>query len=222
MEPLALAASSVLHAFYFTLLTGAYRKADLSFVYPYARGVGTVIAVVGGLLFFLETPSALGWAGIALTVLATFMEALFGGRSRKGISREGRGLTLLTGLAIAGYLLVDKFGVAHVAAVPYLGLLFLGCAVLLAPRLLAGGRAREEWKRSKKNILAAAFFLFSGYVVILLAMESSPVSYVVAARATGIIASGLAGMFFFSEEVSRARWAAIALIAAGVACIGLA
>ncbi len=218
----ALAVSSVIHAFYFSFLTAAYYKADLSFVYPHARGVGTLIAVLGGVLIFSDAPSLLGWTGIGLAILATFVEAVFMRKRRETSDFGGIRFTLLTGFSIAAYLLVDKFGVSQIPSTVYLTLLFFGCTLLLSPWMLRGGRALAQWKRSKRKVLSAAFFLFSSYAVILLAMETSPVSYVVAARATGIIASGLAGMFFFSETVSRARWAAITLIAVGVACIGLA
>jgi multidrug transporter EmrE-like cation transporter len=46
--------SGVLHTIYAVTLQMAYKRADMSIVYPIARGLGPVVAVLGGIAFFSE------------------------------------------------------------------------------------------------------------------------------------------------------------------------
>ena len=218
---LCISASGLVHAYYFRFLAGAYQQADLSFVYPYCRGIGALLATLAAILLLGESPVIIGWIGIGLTLSATFVEAV---TQKKGtdLARPGLGLTLLTGCAIAAYSFIDKLGVSYVHPLLYLPSILIAPAVILAPGVLRGERLRTEFRHSGLHFLTAAFFLAAAYGVVLQAMKIAPLSYVVAARATGIMASGAAGIYFFKEKPSAARWAAIAMIAAGVACIGLA
>lgn len=216
-----LGASALLHAAYFRLLTAAYGEGDLSFVYPQARGLGAVGATAGGILLLGEAPSALGWCGIVLAAGATFVEAAARGR-RGAASRRALLLTLATAGFIGAYLVVDKVGVARLEPGLYLSGMIAATAILLAPAALAGGRARRELARARNRIAAAAIFLSAGYGVVLAAMARAPVSYVVAARASGIVAGAFAGLLLFGERVDAPRWLAVALTAAGVALVALA
>jgi len=213
--------SGAVHALYFWLLTTAYTHTDLSFVYPYCRGIGALLATAVGLLLFNENPSLIGYMGIGLALAAPALEAL---SLRQGKSISGRGwiFTFLTGASIGAYLVIDKIGVSRVAVLPYLGGIIVIPAIVLGPSLLVTGRARRELISARYKPLIATLFMASSYGVVLAAMQIAPVSYIVAARSSGIIASGIAGLLFFHEEVGTARWAAIGMVALGVYCIGIA
>jgi multidrug transporter EmrE-like cation transporter len=60
--------SAMLHAVYFLILQAGYRKADLSVVYPLARGSGPFISVIGAIIFFNERPGWLALIGVLLII----------------------------------------------------------------------------------------------------------------------------------------------------------
>ncbi len=217
-----LLSSSIVHIFYFWTLSNSYKFADLSFVYPYCRGIGALVATLMGIAFLNESPSTLGAFGITLTIIATFIEPLFAPSSGRGVSRQGLLFTIATGLAIASYLVIDKIGVSHMNSQKYLALMFFFIFVGLAPYMLKNMRFKSELKRAKYSLLLASFFIASSYAAVLAAMAMSPVSYVVAARATGIAFSAVAGILLFKENISPYRWLSLLFISAGVICIGLA
>ncbi len=214
-------ASGIVHASYFWLLSGAYAHGDLSFVYPYCRGLGALLATGAGLALLGDRPSLLGFVGIGLTLLAPGLEAASARKSRSSDARASL-LTLLTGASIGTYSVVDKVGVGLIDPVTYLGGLLAGAVLLLTPAIARGGRLRAELRASRHRPLVAMLFLTSAYGVVLFAMQITPVTYVVAARASGIAVSGLAGVLFFHEEIGVVRWIAIGMVAAGVLCVGVA
>ena len=58
VEWAVLLASAIVHVVYFTILLRGYRLADLTVVYPVARGTGPLLASLGALLWLGESMSA--------------------------------------------------------------------------------------------------------------------------------------------------------------------
>lgn len=214
-------ATILIHAFYFWALTSAYKYGDLSLVYPYGRGIGALVASLGGIFLFGERPNLFGGIGISLTLLGTFVEPLsLRGKVKQSI--KGVWFTILSGITIATYLMVDKIGIKKMPTPYYLSLMLLGAALVLAPIMIKDRRFLKELSLSYSRPLMGSFFLFTAYGLILFAMERAPLSYVVAVRTTGIVLSGLAGIFFFKERLTPIRWVAILIICSGVFFTGLA
>jgi len=67
-----------------------------------------------------------------------------------------------------------------------------------------------------------SFFMTSAYAIILFVMQTSPVSYTVSARASGIILSALYGKLALSDDVSPKRVLAISLVLVGLVCLAYA
>jgi drug/metabolite transporter (DMT)-like permease len=78
--------------------------------------------------------------------------------------------------------------------------------------------ARREWGRAT----LAAVVSFAGYSLILRALETAPVSYVVAARQMSVLFAVLLGAIALGERPGRARILGAAATVLGVALIGLA
>ncbi len=214
--------SAVVHSFYFWSLANAYRFADLSLVYPYSRGIGALVATSMGIFFLHELPSLLGWLGIALTLTANFFEPLFHRRQSSNRHRLGLFFTMATGLAIAIYLCVDKVGVTYMPVSIYLSGKFFGIVLLLAPTMLQRRRSFTFWIASPKQLVLGSLCLASASGAVLAAMALAPLSYVVAARASGIMISGFVGMLFLQERLSASRWTAIAMITVGTVFLAIA
>lgn len=218
------AATGVIHALYFYTLAHSYQYADLSFVYPYARGIGTMVATAGGMVLLNEKATPLGWAGILFTLGGTLFEPLMSLRKKQGrLESKGILFTIFTGIMIGTYLVLDTAGVRTVEhSYEYISIMFIYSVLLLSPLALKKGRAINEWKVSGRNILLGSFFMSSAYAVILFVMQSTPVSYTVSARASGIILSAIYGKLVLSEKVYSSRMISIALVLVGVGCLAYA
>lgn len=218
------ATTGIIHAIYFYTLANSYRYADLSFVYPYARGIGTMVATFGGIILLNERPSYIGYLGIGLTLIGTLFEPLYVWKTKKQYWEFKAILfTALTGVMIGTYLVLDTKGVRTVDhSYEYISMMFIYSVILLSPWALKNKRAKKEWKISGRKILLGSFFMSSAYAVILLVMQSSPVSYTVAARASGIILSAVYGKMILSENISLARVVSVGFVLIGVGCLAYA
>jgi len=117
-------ASGVLELVYFAMLAAAYRRYELSLVYPVARGLAPVLALVivvaaGGAL-----PAALGVVGV-LAVSAGVLLV----RGPRG-NLHGLAVGAAIAAIIGGYTVVDRYGIQHAAAGPYLLLIMIGPAIV--------------------------------------------------------------------------------------------
>ena len=139
------AASGVLHVVYFVVLLRGYRKADLTVVYPLARGSGPLLSSLVAIVFLGEQISILGVAGIAGVVGGVFLIAGGPGllrAARDPVARQrvhtGMAYGLLTGAFIASYTVVDGYAVKWLLMSPIL-VDYMGNFVrvaLLAPTVL--------------------------------------------------------------------------------------
>ena len=92
-------------------------------------------------------------------------------------------------------------------------------AYILATR---GGRAiGREWQANRGNVLLGGLFGTS-YVLTLLAMATSAVSYVISARQVSVVVGTVLGVWLLKERYGAIRIASSLLICAGVVMIGLA
>jgi multidrug transporter EmrE-like cation transporter len=179
----ALAATAVLHALYSATLMRGYRAADLSIVYPVARGTGPLLSFVGAVIVLKEHPSALAAAGALLVVAGVLV--LAGGRSlwrqlrasstSPAHDRVIAGLVWggLTGVMIAAYTLNDGYAVRVLMISPilldYAGNVFR--AVIFAPRIWVDrAQVRSEYPRYWKSALGVSVLGPLGYILVLQAM----------------------------------------------------
>ena len=121
-------ASGAAEAAYFAFLADAYRRGEMSFTYPVARGIAPFLITLGGALVLGQSLTAARVAGsLALAAgLAIIAQA--------GLAR-GRGIALafaaLTGISIAVYSVIDAAAVRSAGAVGYLGAVTVVQAVIL-------------------------------------------------------------------------------------------
>jgi len=206
-----IAVSAVLEGLYFVLLIAAYRRRELSVVYPVARGSAPVLVLAGTALVLARAVSGAEIAGVLLVAAGVVL--VRGVRS----GAEGVGVGLAIGIAIAAYTLVDKEGLRHAAPVPYLEL------VLVPPALLALA-LRPQAVRSELSwtTIAAALGSFGAYVLFLFALRLTAAPGVAAVRETSVvIGAGLAAVFLH-EHVTWPRFAGAAAVAGGVAILAAA
>lgn len=225
----AVLASAIVHVVYFTTLLRGYRLADLTVVYPVARGSAPLLSAGGAVLLLGEQLSALGLAGVALVVGGVFLIAGGPGlwaQAHDTVHRERlrTGVTYgaLTGALIAGYTLIDGYAVTVLAISPIL-VDWLG-NVLRVPLLLPGAlrdpaALREAWRSQWKAALVVAVFGPVAYVLVLYAMTLAPVSHVAPARELSMLFAALIGGRLLGERDRGWRIAGAGFIAAGVASL---
>lgn len=224
-------ASGVVHVFYYVVLLRGYRKADLTVVYPLARGSGPLLSSLVAIVFLGERISALGAVGIAGVVLGVFLIAGGPGLwraahdlvARKRV-RKGMFYGVLTGAFIASYTLVDGYAVKWVLMSPIL-LDYMGNFVrvaLLAPTVLRDrATAWTLWQRQWRPALVVAAVSPVAYVLVLYAMQQAPLSHVAPAREVSMLFAALIGGQLLGEGERGLRILGAACIAAGVIALGI-
>lgn len=218
-----MAATGTLHVAYMFLLAAAYKHGAFSLAYPVARGTGVFLVPVLAIPIFGERPSIAGALGILCVLAGLIAMAIPDQAESGGSNRHGVLFAFLTGLAIAGYSLVDKGGVDRVHPAIYVYAIFLACTIGMAPYVLVKKRDAvvREWMDNRPALLAGGVLPISTYLVVLLAMQLAAVSYVVPLRETSIVFGTILGVVILKERITPRRLIASIAIAAGVLAIAI-
>jgi drug/metabolite transporter (DMT)-like permease len=222
--------SGLLHGAYGVMLVRGYQLGDLSVVYPIARGMGPALVPPIAVVLLGESVSPAASAGIGFVVLGVVVVQMEAVHPRellapaRFLARPETGVALITGALITTYTVWDKASLEHLAPITLNQFSMLGYVVLLAPVVLAGRREAlaAEWDLNRRNALAAGVLAPSGYILVLVALTSSHVSYVAPAREVGIIIGALIGVLLLREGYGRYRLLGSMLILSGVLVLGLA
>ena len=163
------AASAVLELAYIVLLAAAYRRADVSVIYPIARGAAPVLVLAAAIVTGVAT-GPLQLAGVLL--VAGGIGIVAGGRDRAG----GRDVLLALAVAasIAGYTLVDKHGLRYASPVPYLELVMVWPALAYAGWVASRDGAAALRAAAGRSALVAGVGMFAAYALVLAALQRGP------------------------------------------------
>jgi drug/metabolite transporter (DMT)-like permease len=212
-----LLASAGFELAYFALLAAAYARADLSFVYPIARGSAPVGVLLVSLVALGVALGALQVAGV-LAVVAGVL--LVRGVGRGGDARA-LALALGTGACIAGYTLVDDHGIRHARALPYFEAVLVLTAIPYALAVAARRGAGALRRAADARALLAGIAMFVAYALALAALERAEAAPVAALRETSVVMAVLAVWVLGRERASARRLAGAAVVVAGAAAIAL-
>ena len=224
MEVGLMAGSAALHTAYFVLLNQGYRVGDLSLVYPLARGTGPLLATLAAIVFLGERPSGLALIGTALILGGVAILTINPREFRHAAARRAIAYACLTGLFIAGYTLWDKRAVSSFALSPLVldwGA-NLGRAILLTPFAIRYRKETlSEWRQHRDEALCIAVLAPLSYILVLRAMQLSPVSYVAPAREISILIGTVMGTRLLAEAYGPRRIAAAAAMVFGLAALAI-
>src|SRR5215207_2091459 len=218
--------SGIIHLAYSLCLQRGYQVADLSVVYPVARGTGPMLSSLGAFLLLGEAPTPQRVLGLLTVVAGLGLISTQGNLAafRQPGGHAGVRWGMATGSLIAGYTVVDAYGVKTLGIQP---VVLDWCAnllrfVLLAPVVLRNpGRARALMK--KRWLLAVGVGVLSplSYILVLAALEiGAPLSVVAPAREMSMMVGALFGMVILREPVSAWRLVGCLVVIAGVALLG--
>jgi drug/metabolite transporter (DMT)-like permease len=241
--------SGLLEAAYFIFLSAAYRRGDLSLVYPIARGTAPVLAVGAGVLILGERLELAGWIGVGLLLIGILglqkpWAILRRSSQLPRHTREAAGFALLTGVTIASYSAVDRDGARLVNPLFYAAMLQAFMTIFL---LLWIGLAvvRERTRQARTPVptdapiedlsqaglvgrLLRHVWIRAGigglitvvaYLIVLIAYRYAPLTAVAPLRESAIVVISGWGTFRLKEAVNR-RDAGIRIGLAVVVVIG--
>jgi drug/metabolite transporter (DMT)-like permease len=200
--------SAAIHLAYSLCLQRGYQVADLSVVYPIARGTGPMLSSIGAFLLLQETPSTQG-------DLTAF---------RRPRGQQGVAWGAATGGLIASYTVVDGYAVKVIGVHPVLLDWFSNLVrfFMLVPLVMAR-RMRIKDAMKGKWWLAIGVGLLSpmSYILVLTAVQlGAPLSLVAPAREMSMMVGALFGMVLLREPVSAARIIGCLVLCTGVILLG--
>ena len=209
-------ASAFLELIYFITLSLAYRRGELSVVYPIARGTAPLLAVLVGLVLLGERLHTVALLGVV---------ALLGGIwaiRRPAAAGSALWPALLTGVMIAAYTSIDRLGVRLGSPWIYGWLLWLFGAILLIVyttiRGVPGSRLTDEPGVS----LIVGVLMTAAYFMILFALSVAPLAIIAPLRESAIVLVTAWGIWRLGER--RGAWLRLAgalAIVAGIALLTL-
>jgi uncharacterized membrane protein len=219
--------SGVLEALYFAFLASAYRRGDLSLVYPLARGTAPLLAVAIGVVVLNERLVGIGYVGVA-ALLVGLLTLQRPWRYLRASGREGggaAGYAILTGITIASYSAVDRVGVRGTEPWIYAALLWASCTVFLwgyvwvyrrrrAGELATTGEADamataipesdvEPAAFSSRRAGIGGLITLAAYLLILVAFSVAPLTAVAPLRESAIVLASGWGAFRLREAADR-------------------
>ena len=209
--------SAVLELAYVALLAAAYSRADLSVVYPVARGVAPVLVLVVGVVALGVGTSPSETAGVLLVAAGVLLVRGLGRRSAKGV-----GFGLAIAACIAGYTLTDARGVDHADPLVYLVLVLAPSSLAYFAAIAArGGTARLRRELGWTTVFVA-LASFGAFGLALFALRLASAASVAAVRETSVVIAVALAAPLLGEEVGLRRLAGAVLVVAGVAVLAVA
>jgi drug/metabolite transporter (DMT)-like permease len=207
--------SSAFELGYLALLAAAYGRAELSVVYPVARGSAPVLVLVLGVAVLGVGTSTAEVAGVLLVASGV---VLVRGLGRGGSSGVGFGLAI--GACIAGYTLADARGVDHADPLAYLVIVLAAPSIaFFAAVALRGGvprlRAELGWTTAFVGLAS-----FGAFALALFALQQASAASVAAVRETSVVIAIALAAPFLGEQVGARRFAGAVLVVVGVALLG--
>lgn len=222
--------SALIHGVYGYTLARGYQLGDLSTVYPISRGLGPALIPIAAVLLLNESVSSGAAAGIGLVVVGIVViqgegfapNELF--RPFVLLRRPEVRSALLTGTLIATYSIWDKASLDHLPPVTLNQFAMTGHMLLLLPFALRGAPSQfeQEWRERPLSIIAAGILAPLAYILVLVALTTTRISYVAPTREVGIVLGALLGVILLREGYGAFRIGGSVLIVFGVFVIALA
>jgi len=226
--------SGLLEAAYFGFLAAAYRRGDLSVVYPIARGTAPLLAVAVGIGVLGERLGGPGIAGVAL-LLVGLLTLQRPWRYLRAANRAGGSgdaavrFALATGVMIAAYSAVDRVGARLVEPWFYAGLIWASCMVFLWGYVWFRRSVLRAVDPSgafdRRRAAVGGWITLSAYLLILVAFSVAPLTAVAPLRESAIVLASGWGTMRLGEGRDRSetirRIGASALVVLGAILLAI-
>jgi len=218
--------NSILQIIYYAFLGKAYKLADLSIVYPLARGSAVFFIPLWGILFFNESISSIAMFGIFLVFIGLICISVIPIINKDLlITRSliiGMILSVLVGLNISFYTIVDKKAVSSINPFIYPILITVGGS--LGAIMFTGSKnkivdLKLQFQNNYKTVIIGSTIMYLAYSVMLYALNISKMSYAATTRELTIMVGIIWSYFFLKEKITFIRFLAILVIFSGAIMI---
>lgn len=215
---------ALLHCGYQIFLMNAYRFGDLSQVYPIARGLSPLLLTLATLILGQDFLSSGDIFGIILVSSALM---IFGFRQLRFGNGGGKALVLsiMTGLFIASYSMVDALGtrITGDAISYYSAMSFVNAGMMI---MYFGVWHRASLtslpKTGKMIFLVGGGASYAAYIIVLWACLFAPVAVVSSLRETSVLFAVILGVVILKEKLSPVQVIATIVLISGVMIMRLA
>ena len=210
--------SGLIHVFYFYFLGTAYKKADLSFVYPIARGTAVALVPIVGMLLIKESVSIIALIGVVVVFFGIF--TLGNITHMKSVNSSDLFLSLITGITVTSYTIVDKYAVSLINPFFVFSISsFLGGFLSIT---LIDKRINHFYLIAKNNlriIFTVSLFSAVAYTLVLFAYKYSDVSLVTPLREVQTAIAAIMGIILLKEGIKLYKVIGVSLIVIGAVLI---
>lgn len=227
--------SGVTIAFYIICLSQAYRHGQVSVAYPIARSF-PILVVAGAMILWGRAPSPTALGGMLLVVAGCFVLPLKrfrmgpDGLAFRNYMNRSCFWAILTALLTTVYSLIDKHAAVSIPEQSP-GMMVLAranyvyvqnCVAWVTLEFVM--RLRKQPLNSVRRLPAifAGLIYIGSYTLVIVAMATDPVAYVVSFRQVSILITAVLAMLLIERSVSRPRLLGVCMIFGGVVLVGLA
>lgn len=227
--------SGVMVGLYFFTLSTAYRLGDLSVAYPLARSFPVLILAFSAVVWG-RPPTAVATVGVGAIVAGCFLLPL----RRFSLGPAGFHLPAYLHVAsfwalaaaawTAGFSLVDKHAATIMPAggpvvrlASQVGYVYLQNGVAwIVIELIARLTRRPSPPVERRGPLAAGLLFLVSYSLIIMALATDPVTYVVSFRQVSIVIASIVSMLVIERRFSAPRLLGVIVIFVGIVLIATA
>lgn len=215
-------ATGLIQGLYLVTLSTAYTLADVSLIFPLARGLSIALTSITFIVFVKQPVNTMGATGIAVIFMGAMLLAFRHFSSQK--TRMAMLLALVIGVLVSSYSVLDSFGAQKIPLVFYIAMMNIVAPLFALPWLYKS--KKQDFIDVFKNHLFLAFLVaFAGsaaYLIVVWAYALAPAAYVLALREVSIVITALLGMVYLKEPITRLKAAGITFILIGILLIKLA
>lgn len=190
-----LIASGLLQAFYYLFLAKCYQIGNLSIVYPFVRGSAPVFVCLFSFILGTEHLSFPIILALLLTVLGIYIVNMpnlsldsLTAPIKTLIKDKSTRLSMLIGIIIAFYTLIDKQNVKYCEPMLVYYIICVIPCLILAPYIIRKGEIKAELEGfGKFKVCFVSLFTFLAYFLVLTAMSQTDASYVSSIREVSVV-----------------------------------
>jgi uncharacterized membrane protein len=224
--------TTITHFFYFYFLIGMYKNEEFSKVYPLSRGLGNLLTPIFGTSLINELVSKFSIIGILINLSGLIFLNIntFSNLKRnilnknKTLNNTGVNYSILTGLMVTSYSIIDKLGVININPIVYFYIYNLGVFVIFNIKFFITKENIYKGLLTKSKIKEYSMVGISdatSYLLILYSLTFVEVSYIAPMRNIGIVFSFIIGYFFLNERMRINRIIGCLLIFSGIMITGI-
>lgn len=215
-------------ALYIFVLSKAYKSDELSKIYPLTKTTPLFTLLIG--VFYLkEKISLIGLIGIILIIFGVYFINLKDFKFKNliqplhSLKYKGPLLALLAAIISAVYGLFSKLGVTEINPLIFIYFGYIFLIIFYIPLLYFKKQTiLSQIKKFKISIIKIGIFDLVAYLLVIIALTLSKLSYVFALRQMSILLSVFSGIYLLKEKYGKTKIIASIIIIMGIILLAFA